>query len=293
MTDSVQQQREALGERLRGLRQSAGLSGSELARRAGWHQTRVPKIEYGKTNPSVADIQVWCKLTGAEREIPDLVASLRNIDVAYREWRRTLDGGTKKKQHEILRLMQQSAVMRVYQPSLVPGLLQTAEYATAILGRSIKFHGIPDDLDAGVAKRIERQQVLYRGDRRFHILMGEQALYNNVGGDSVMAGQLDRLLAAMGLPRVTFGIVPMTAELPMQLTNFVMFDERRVTVEAISAELTITQPREIKLYHRTFDILAGQSTTGEAARRLIRRALEARSVASADAPHPPPQRTEN
>ncbi len=79
----------------------------------------------------------------------------------------------------------------------------------------------------------------------------------------------------MGLPRVNFGIVPLNAELPMQLTNFVMFDERRVTVEAITAELTITQPREIKVYHRTFDILAGQSVTGEKARELIRRALEA------------------
>lgn len=278
MTDSVQQQREALGERLRGLRQSAGLSGSELARRAGWHQTRVPKIEYGKTKPSIADIQVWCELTGAERELPDLVASLRNIDSAYREWRRTLSGGTKQKQHEILRLMQQSAVLRVYQPSLIPGLLQTAEYAAAILRRSIKFHEIPDDLDEGVAKRIERQQVLYRDERRFHLLTGEQALYNNVGGDAVMRGQLDRLLAAMGLPRVTFGIVPSSAELPMQLTNFVMFDERRVTVEGITAELTITQPREIKMYHRTFDDLAGQSATGDAARALIRNALETRSA---------------
>ncbi|GAB2546124.1 helix-turn-helix domain-containing protein [Nocardia heshunensis] len=276
MADSVQQQREALGERLRALRQSAGLSGSEFARRAGWHQTRVPKIEYGKTKPSVVDIQLWCELAGAESEIPDLVASLRNIDAAYREWRRTLSGGTKQKQHEILRLMQQAKVIRVYQPSLVPGLLQTAEYASAVLRRSIKFHGIPDDLDEGVAKRIERQQVLYKGDRRFHLLMGEQALYNNVGGDPVRRGQLDRLIAAMGLPRVTFGIVPLGTELPMQLTNFVMFDERRVTVEGITAELTITQPREIKLYHRTFEVLAGQSVTGEAARELISEAATRR-----------------
>ncbi|MEC3915422.1 helix-turn-helix domain-containing protein [Nocardia sp. CDC160] len=276
MVDSVQQQREALGERLRALRQAAGLSGSELARRAGWHQTRVPKIEYGKTKPSVVDIQLWCKLTGAQSEMPDLVASLRNIDAAYREWRRTLSGGTKQKQHEILRLMQQAKVIRAYQPSLIPGLLQTAEYASAILRRSIKFHGIPDDLDEGVAKRLERQQVLYKGDHRFHLLMGEQALYNKVGGDSVMRGQLDRLIAAMGLPRVTFGIVPLSTELPMQLTNFVMFDERRVTVEGITAELTITQPREIRLYHRTFDVLAGRSVTGAVARELILQAISRR-----------------
>ncbi|MGW0248823.1 helix-turn-helix domain-containing protein [Nocardia goodfellowii] len=277
MTNSVQQQRRALGERLRGLRESAGLSGSELARRAGWHQTRVPKIEYGKTKPSITDIQVWCRLTGFEGEIPELIATLRNVEAAYREWRRTLSSGTKQKQHEILRLMQQSKVMRVFQPLLIPGLLQTAEYASAILRRSIRFHGIPDDLDEGVAKRLERQQVLYRGDRRFHLLMGEQALYNNVGGESVMRGQLDRLLAATVLPRITFGIVPLSAELPMQLTNFVMFDERRVTVEGVTAELTITQPGEIKVYHRTFDILIRESVTGDPARSLICKAVETRS----------------
>ncbi|MBF6239115.1 helix-turn-helix domain-containing protein [Nocardia otitidiscaviarum] len=280
MTDSVKQAREALGERLRGLRLAAGLSGSELARRAGWHQTRVPKIEYGRTKPSEADIRTWCSLTGTESEIPDLVATLRNIDAAYREWRRTLSGGTKQKQHEILRMMRQSAIMRVYQPSLIPGLLQTTEYAYAILRRSIRFHNIPDDLDEGVSKRMERQQILYQGERRFHILMGELALYNSVGGDSIMLGQLDRLLATTVQPRVSFGIVPMDTELPMQLTNFVMFDERRVTVETISAELTISQPREIRLYHRTFDTLAKKSMYGSEARALIQRAINARVPSS-------------
>ncbi|MBO0852334.1 MAG: helix-turn-helix transcriptional regulator, partial [Nocardia sp.] len=71
MTDSVHQQQEALGARLRELRLSAGLSGSELARRAGWHQTRVPKIEYGKTKPSEPDIRLWCELTGTQDQLPD------------------------------------------------------------------------------------------------------------------------------------------------------------------------------------------------------------------------------
>ncbi|MEU2043043.1 Scr1 family TA system antitoxin-like transcriptional regulator [Nocardia niwae] len=51
----------------------------------------------------------------------------------------------------------------------------------------------------------------------------------------------------------------------------------RVLVENITAELSITQPREIAVYHRTFDVLAGQSVTGEAARELIRKALDART----------------
>jgi hypothetical protein len=107
---------------------------------------------------------------------------------------------------------------------------------------------VPDDLDQGVSKRLERQQLLHKGDHRFHILIAEQALSTTAGSDAVMAGQLDRLLAVIGLPRVLLGIVPAQAELPMQVTNFVMFDTRLVLVEAITAELTVTQPREIAIY---------------------------------------------
>ncbi|WP_280398161.1 helix-turn-helix domain-containing protein [Nocardia carnea] len=281
MTNSVQQQREVLGGRLRELRLAAGLSGTELARRAGWHQTRVPKIEYGKTKPTEADIRLWCALTEAKDHEADLIATSRNIEDAYLEWRRVLHAGTRRRQNLSLKLTEESKILRVYQPSLIPGILQTAEYAQAMLRRSIEFHRISDDLDAGVAKRMERQQFLYKGDRRFRILIGEQALYTTVGNDSVVVGQLDRLLAVMSLARVWFGIIPAVAELPMQTTNFVVFDDRMVMVEGMTAELRITQPQEIALYRRVFDTLAGESVTGEAARELIRAALERRRPGSA------------
>jgi|GEM_PF-5804649 len=63
----------------------------------------------------------------------------------------------------------------------------------------------------------------------------------------------------------------------MQITNFVMFDDKKVMVETPAAELTITQPREVMVYGQTFDILAGQSVTGDHARVLIRKALDTRS----------------
>ncbi|MEU1520853.1 helix-turn-helix transcriptional regulator [Nocardia rhamnosiphila] len=276
MTSSVQQQREALGGRLRELRLQAGLSGSELARQAGWHQTRVPKIEYGKTKPTEADIRLWCTLTDSRDQAADLIATARNIEAAYVEWRRVLQAGTRRRQHVSVKLTEQSKLLRIFQPSLIPGILQTAEYAQAMLRRSIDFHRISDDLDKGVAKRLERQQLLYKGERRFWILIGEQALYTTVGNGLVMAGQLDRLLAVIGLSRVTFGIVPATAELPMQTTNFVMFDDRMVMVETMTAELTISQPREIAQYHRAFNTLAGKAVTEDATRGVIWTALERR-----------------
>lgn len=73
------------------------------------------------------------------------------------------------------------------------------------------------------------------------------------------------------------GVVPANSEWLTPATNFVMFDDRMVLVEAITAELKVTQPREIQLYRRAFDTLAGRSVTGDRARDLIRKALEGRA----------------
>ncbi|WP_067534030.1 helix-turn-helix domain-containing protein [Nocardia crassostreae] len=277
MTDSVQQQREALGERLREIRRTAGLTGRELARREGWHESKVSKIEYGKIKPSDTDLRAYCLHTGTADQLPDLIATLRHLDSAYLEWRRILATGTRHRQHQSVRLEADAKQIRNWQPQVVPGLLQTAEYAEAILRYGVEFYRIPDDVDAGVSKRLERQRVLYRSDHRFHFLIAEQALYTTVGDRDVMVGQLDRLYTILGMPRITLGVVPLTAEARAAVENFVMFDNRLVKVEGAIAELTITQPRELAIYGRAFDTLARQSVTGDAARALIRSAISARA----------------
>ncbi|MFE3262320.1 helix-turn-helix domain-containing protein [Nocardia sp. NPDC059229] len=278
MTNAAQDAREALGQRLREIRRRAQLSGRQLATLAGWHESKVSKLEYGKLRVSDADVRAYCTHAHAEDHLDDLLATLHNIDAAYMEMRRLLSGGTARSQDVLVRLAERTKLTRIYQNMLIPGILQTPEYARAILERSVARHGLTDDIDAGVAKRMERQQFLYRGDRRFHIVLAEQALLTTIGDDSVMIGQLDRLLVAIGLPRVTVGVVPAIAEIPQQTTNFVMFDDRMTTVETITAELTITQPREIAMYGRTFDMLAELAVTGSAARALILAAAERRSA---------------
>ncbi|WP_433631674.1 helix-turn-helix domain-containing protein [Nocardia sp. CA-120079] len=280
MTNAAQDARDALGQRLREIRRRAGLSGRQLAALAGWHESKISKLEYGKLRASDADVRAYCAHAGAEDELADLLATLHNIDAAYMEMRRLLSTGTGRGQDELVKLAERTQLTRIYQNVLIPGILQTPEYARAILERSIARHRLPDDIDAGIAKRMERQQFLYHGDRRFHVLLAEQTLLTTVGDDSVMIGQFDRLLVAAGLPRVTFGIVPATAEIPQQTTNFVMFDDRMTTVETITAELTITQPREIATYGRTFDMLAELSVTGDIARALILAAVDRRRMAS-------------
>lgn len=274
--NNIHDAREALGARLRELRRTADLTGRKLAKLAGWHETKVSKLEYARINPSDADIRAYCEHTGSQDQLPDLLATLHNIDAAYLEWRKVLGTGHKRRQQKSAQLESEAEFIRGYQTQIIPGLLQTAEYATALLKRLIEFYQMASDLDAGVSARMERQRVLYQRGHRFSFLLSEQALYSTVGDDAVMIGQLDRLTTLAGMPRITIGIIPATSEVLALSTSFVMFDNRMVMVEGTAAELTITQPREVAIYGRAFDTLAGQSVTGDAARALIRKAVESR-----------------
>ncbi|MEG8179410.1 helix-turn-helix domain-containing protein [Nocardia terpenica] len=275
---TAHEQREALGLRLRELRRDAGLTGRRLAELAGWHESKTSKIEYGKQTPSELDLRSWCTHTKSLAELPDLIATLRNIQAAYMEFRRVLGTGTGRRQRMLSRTEAETSVTRWYEPIVIPGLLQTPEYMEWILTKVIGFYEVPNDIQEGVATRAERQQVLYRGAHRFSFVIGEQALQTTVGDNSVMIGQLDRLLTVMSLPRVHIAILPESAVYEAPMNNaFVMYDNRLVHVETISAELTITQPREIALYGRAFDTMAKQSVIGKAAQELIRKALDTRT----------------
>jgi transcriptional regulator with XRE-family HTH domain len=280
VTSSVHQAREALGHRLRDLRKDAGLTGRGLAVLAGWDSSKVSKIEYGKQTPSDDDIRDWCHHTGADNHIPDLIATVRHIEAMYVEWRRTLGSGTRRRQNASRTLEGKTQLMRWYEPVLIPGILHTAEYAKAVLRRIIDFYDIPDDLDAGVSERMERQQILYRGNHRFHFNIAHQALLTTVGDTGIMIGQLDRLLAVMSLPRVVVGIIPAHADYRVPTNQFIMYDNRLVHVETVSAELAINQPREIALYAKTFSELTAQAVIGPAARDLVTAALNQRREAS-------------
>jgi transcriptional regulator with XRE-family HTH domain len=274
-TSTVHQAREALGQRLRDARKDAGLTGRRLATLAGWHSSKVSKIEYGKQTPSEDDIRVWCLHSGAPEQAADLIVTARDIEAMYVEWRRRLRTGTKARQEKSISIESETELLRWYEPVLVPGLLHTAEYAAAVLRRVIAFYEIPDDIEAGVSARMERQQILYSPRHRFHFVMTQQALRTSVGDREVMAGQLDRLLSVMSLGRIRLGIIPAVSPYVVPSNQFIIFDERLVHVEAISAEISVTQPREIVLYLRAFAELAKAAVYGANARTLIMNELSA------------------
>lgn len=276
MSTEAQSQREALGARLRGFRKDAGFaSGRAFAQATGWAESKVSRIENGRQNASEDDIRLWCALTDAQEHVGDLIATARHIEELWLEWRRQLATGAAPRQQKALPVYSKTKVFRIWHPTLIWGSLQTADYAAETFKQVIEFYSIPDDMDAAVAKRLERQKYLHQGDRIFNVLLAEQALYSNFGGPDVMIGQLDRLLAVIGLPRLSLGLIPKSA--PMHIwpgNSFSMFDDKLVLVETYSAEFSVTQPREIALYAKAFKLLKQSAVYGNRARALITKAIQ-------------------
>lgn len=274
MTTSADQARASLGIRLRDIRRDAGLSGIKLAQLEGWQSSKVSKIEHGKQTPSEEDLRVWCKHCQALDHLPDLIAAVRSIETQFAEWRRIIRGGTRRRQQASAAVYERARLFRIYEPAVIPGLLQSREYAVAVLSTSIDFFRIPDDAEEGAAARLERQRVLTHGDRHFHMVLGEQALHTSVGGTEIMAGQLQHLLAALKLPRLRLGIIPFDAPYRVPLHGgFWILDEALVQFDTYSAELSLVRPDEITLYGRAFERLAALAVYGAEARTIITRTL--------------------
>ncbi|MEH0425777.1 helix-turn-helix transcriptional regulator [Streptomyces stelliscabiei] len=276
MSTQVQEALQALGARLRGFRKDAGFaSGRAFARATSWQESKVSRIENGKQRPSEDDIRVWCETIGQGDQLGDLVAIVRHVDELWLEWRRQLQTGVEKRQRQAIPVYAKTKVFRIWHPTLIWGTLQTADYAAEVFQQGVSYYEIPNDTEAAAAKRLERQQYLYQGERIFNVLLGEQALYTNFGGPEVMKGQLDRLLAVMRLPRLSLGIVPKSAPTLIWPGNaFSMFDSRLVLVETYSAEFSVSQPREIELYTKAFALLKQSAVYGTAVRELISTAIQ-------------------
>jgi transcriptional regulator with XRE-family HTH domain len=270
----AKQAREALGTRLRELRRDAGFTGRVLADRIGIHFTKVSRIEHGAQAPTEANIRAWCRACRVEDQVVDLIATARAVESMYIEWRRQTRAGMKRLMTSSAPLYERTKLFRIYEYNVIPGLFQTAEYSAAILSYFIDFLDAPDDLEAAIEARIERQRVIYSGDRRFLVVIEEQAVRKQVGNVDTMAGQLDRLLVVMSLPRVSLAIIPeATPRTVFAHVGFWIYDDAAVGVETPTASLKISQPREIRLYAKMFEQLRQVAAYGAEARSLVTKAM--------------------
>ncbi|WP_030181621.1 helix-turn-helix domain-containing protein [Streptomyces violaceorubidus] len=268
--------RRAIADHLREIRRDAGLTGRDVATRAGWQPSKVSRLQSATTPPSDDDIRAWCAACGAEDKIPDLLAANRTADSMYLEWRRVQRTGLRRLQESRIPLYERTRQFRVYSSTVIPGFLQTYEYAVALLGSIARVHGTPDDVDEAAVARVERSHIIRKGNHRFGILLEESVLRHVVGDAATMAGQLGYLLSVMALPAVSVGVVPAGHPRDMwTLETFTVFDDERVHVELLTAAVTVTTPGEIAQYARAFEEMASLAVYGSAARSLISAAIDA------------------
>jgi len=276
-SSSVQRARQELAERLHDIRLDAGLTARALSAAAGWHEAKTSRIESAKQAPGDSDIQTWCRVCGAESEAPDLIAASRAADSMYVEWRRLHRTGLRRTQEARRPLYERTRLFKVYCSTVVPGFLQTPEYAGALLSAITNFRGTPDDVDDAVRARMRRNRILHSPEHRFAIVVEESVLRYQLGSQEIMAAQLGHLLSILAVPSVSLGVIPFSAagRQAWTLETFTVFDDSRVHVELLSAQVTVTAPSEITLYVRAFEKLAGLAVRGAQARALIMSAIDA------------------
>jgi transcriptional regulator with XRE-family HTH domain len=277
-SSNAQQARQALADQLREIRLAAGLTGRALAAGAGWHGvSKVSKIEHGVRPPSEDDVRTWGRVCGTSPDrVEELLAEQRAMAGMWVSYQRLNRAGLRKAQESVRPRYESTALVRAYQPKIIPGLLQTAEYTTALLEDARNRQGVHrNDVTEAVAERAVRQKVLTQAGHQFMFIIEAPVLRYRFCEPDIMSRQLQHLREATRLPTVWLGVIPLGADrrkvLPRE--GFVMFDEELVRVELISGVLTVTQPREISMYARDFTDLAGISVRGPAARDLITAAL--------------------
>jgi transcriptional regulator with XRE-family HTH domain len=264
---------EGLAERMRRMRERAGLSGKALAAAAGWQPSKVSRLENARQRPTVTDVEAWSRACGADQTTTQgLLALLDDVESFHRDWKQRMRLGQAPVQADYNQLVAKATLIRHFETVYIPGLLQTPEYARRALGEMVDLHGLAvADVDDAIAARLRRQQLLYDEHKSFEFLLAESVLHWLLCPPQAMAAQLDRLQTVVGLPNIRFGIIPFGVQLPVTPQNaFQLYDDIAI-VETFIGE-TVHRGADAGAYAQAMDRLWAQAITGDDARHLIIRA---------------------
>lgn len=255
-------------------------SGAELARRTGWVQPKVSRLETGAQLPTEDDLHTWAEHTGALKEETEALLDMLSVArVEHTEYSLTADllarGALARRQARIEALEAAATRIGEYQPAFLPGLVQTPAYTRAVLELpgSARSKGASDaELDRIVAARVKRQTLLSEPGRRWQFVIGETALWSAPGTPEVQVEQLDHLVIVSELPGVELGVIPLRVPMPvLPLSGFRLLDDEFVFVESLAGEQRLDDPGEIAPIIRAFEVLRGAAVTGSQAAALIQR----------------------
>jgi len=257
------------GAELRYYRTRAGLSQKDLAAEANVSHDVISKIETGERPPA--------------EDFPPRLDAIPELDARgalTRLWDH-LKKGQRKRLHgwfqEWADIEAEATVLRWYEPLVVPGLLQTEDYARAIL--SARPDGNLDDLDDQVAGRLARQAVLDGPDApQLWCVLDEGVLHRAIGGPKVMRSQLYRLAEAAEHPKTTIQVIRSAGAHAGLLAHFVIADlDARPPVVYLetAAEGHVTDSPAVAAHVAlSFDRLRAEAESRASSRDLIRKVAE-------------------
>ena len=257
------------GAEVRYYRTRAALSQKDLAARANVSHDVISKIETGERPPA--------------EDFPPRLDGISELDTRgalTRLWNH-LKKGQKQRLHgwfqEWADIEAEATALRWYEPLVVPGLLQTEEYARAIL--AVRPDGNLDGLDDQVAARLARQAVLDRPDApQLWCVLDEGVLHRAIGGPKVMRSQLYRLAEAAEHPKTTIQVIPFGGAHAGLLAHFVIADrdgQPPVVYLETAAEGHVTDSPSVTNHVAIrFDRLRSEAESRTSSRDLIRKVAE-------------------
>lgn len=250
--------RRRVREALRRAREGAGLTQREAARQLDWSMSKLVRIEAGSVGVSITDLRAMLALYGFEND--DQVNELVEMARASKErpWFSKYEKVLSPAFGQYLGYESSASVIRGFQPLTIPGLLQTDDYARAVIEASRV-----DQVDERVELRTTRQELLERTDRpEIYYVLDEAALHRNVGGPAVMRSQLRHLRDLAMEPRLSVRIVPFSAGAHVSMKGsftileFADWDEDVLYLETAGGSVTSREDQKlIADYRENFELL--------------------------------------
>ncbi|MDF5756125.1 helix-turn-helix transcriptional regulator [Spongiactinospora sp. TRM90649] len=258
------------------LRERAELTQEEVAKRLDWHHTKVFRIETGRTAPHPNDVRVLCGVYGlADAAQVEALVQLAK-ESRKRGWWYSYKDILPSRYEFLIGLEQEASVIQTWELAVVPGLLQTEDYArTLIRGGPLELD--PDEVQRRLEVRMTRQRVLAKPDRpRLWVLLDEAAVRRVVGGPSVMRGQLEALITASKAGKTTIQVVPYgVGAHPGTAGSFIVLGFAEpgeidvVYMETIGGSLSVDKPDEVRHFTAAFDHLRAVALSPDDTRAML------------------------
>jgi transcriptional regulator with XRE-family HTH domain len=269
--------RRRLGVELRRHREAAGVTIDVVAERLGCSTSKVSRIETGHTSASPADVSNILDIYGVDDSIKsELVQIAREARQKgwWHPYSTVLTGA-------YVGLETAARSIRAYEQQLVPGLLQSEEYAIALI-RGARQDYSDQEIEQRVRVRMQRQALLIQDDPiDLRMVLDEAVLSRPVGGDAVMRGQLIKLIEVARLPNVTLQILPFAvgAHAAMDGTFAILeFEEEGdadvVFIDNATGGLFLEKSEELRKYISIFDTVRGAALTADASLEWIEMLVE-------------------